>query len=64
MILPYDGKPLTETGRKAMDAGIPVVNLDRSSPTRWPTARWIGGDNYGMGAAAGHYIGEQMKAKT
>jgi hypothetical protein len=26
-------------------------------------AAWIGGDNYGMGAAAGQYIAEQMKAK-
>ena len=46
-----------------MDAGIPVINLDRifDSPLAYRT--WIGGDNYGMGVSAGTYIGERLKAK-
>jgi len=63
VILPNDGSQLTALGRKAMDAGIPVINLDRvfDSPLAYRT--WIGGDNYGMGVAAGTHIGEQLKAK-
>ena len=62
VILPNDGSQLTSVGRQAMDAGIPVINLDRifDSPLAYRT--WIGGDNYGMGVSAGHYIGERLKA--
>ena len=63
VILPFDGKALTETGIKAMEAGIPVVNLDRVFDSPQAARSWIGGDNYGMGAAAGRYVAEQMKAK-
>ncbi|WP_019546852.1 substrate-binding domain-containing protein [Streptomyces sulphureus] len=63
VVLPADGKALTQVGLKAMRAGIPVVNLDRifSSPQAYRC--WVGGDNYGMGLNAGHYIGEQLKDK-
>ncbi|MEU2655764.1 substrate-binding domain-containing protein [Streptomyces sp. NPDC007325] len=63
VILPADGKALTQIGLKAMRAGIPVINLDRifASPQAFRT--WIGGDNYGMGLNAGHYIGEKLKDK-
>ena len=63
VILPNDGSQLTSLGTRAMQAGIPVVNLDRifDSPLAYRT--WIGGDNYGMGVSAGTYIAEQMKAK-
>ncbi len=62
VILPNDGSQLTSVGRQAMDAGIPVINLDRifDSPLAYRT--WIGGDNYGMGVSAGTYIGERLKA--
>jgi ribose transport system substrate-binding protein len=63
VILPFDGKALTAVARKAMDAGIPVVNLDREFDTPQAYRTLIKGDNYGMGVAAGTYIGEQMKAK-
>ncbi|MFI7587008.1 substrate-binding domain-containing protein [Spongisporangium articulatum] len=63
VILPFDGKALTEVGIKAMEAGIPVINLDRVFSSPRGARAWIGGDNYGMGAAAGQYIAEQMKAK-
>jgi ribose transport system substrate-binding protein len=63
VILPHDGKALTATGQAAMDAGIPVINLDRIFDTPLAYRTWIGGDNYRMGVNAGNYIAEQMKAK-
>jgi ribose transport system substrate-binding protein len=63
VILPNDGSQLTSLGRKAMDAGIPVINLDRIFDSPLAYRVWIGGDNYGMGVSAGTYIAEQLKAK-
>lgn len=62
VLLPNDGAQLTSVGLAAMKAGIPVVNLDRvfDSPLAYRT--WIGGDNYGMGVSAGHYIGTRLRA--
>jgi ribose transport system substrate-binding protein len=64
VVLPADGKALTQVGLKAMRAGIPVVNLDRIFNSPQAYRCWIGGDNYGMGLNAGHYIGEQLKDKS
>ncbi|WP_345483313.1 ABC transporter substrate-binding protein [Planotetraspora phitsanulokensis] len=63
VILPNDGQQLNQVARAAMDAGIPVINLDRVFPDKLSYRTWIGGDNYGMGVAAGHYIGDQLKTK-
>ncbi|AGL15174.1 substrate-binding domain-containing protein [Actinoplanes sp. N902-109] len=63
VLLPHDGKELNAVGLEAMRAGIPVVNLDRAFPDRGAYRLQIKGDNFGMGLAAGAYIGEQMKAK-
>ncbi|MFF7369877.1 substrate-binding domain-containing protein [Streptomyces tricolor] len=63
VVLPADGKALTQVGLKAMRAGIPVVNLDRVFDSAQAYRCWIGGDNYGMGLNAGHYIGEKLKDK-
>jgi ribose transport system substrate-binding protein len=63
VLLPHDGKELNAFGLEAMKAGIPVVNLDRAFPDRGAYRLQIKGDNFGMGIAAGNYIGEQMKAK-
>jgi ribose transport system substrate-binding protein len=63
VLLPNDGSQLTSTGRKAMAAGIPVINLDRVFDTPLAYRTWIGGDNYGMGVSAGTYVAEQLKAK-
>jgi ribose transport system substrate-binding protein len=60
VILPHEGEALTPAAQAAMDAGVPVINLDRefSSPSAYRT--WIGGDNYGIGKAAGEYFAEQL----
>ncbi len=63
VMLPHDGKELNASGLEAMRAGIPVVNLDRAFPDRAAYRLQIKGDNYGMGIAAGTYIGQQLKAK-
>ncbi|GAB3436917.1 substrate-binding domain-containing protein [Actinophytocola sediminis] len=64
VILPHDGKALTATALEVMDAGIPVINLDRIFDTPLAYRSWIGGDNYRMGVNAGDYIAAQMKAKN
>ncbi|MFE7129797.1 substrate-binding domain-containing protein [Streptomyces sp. NPDC057638] len=61
VILPADGKALTQVGLQAMKAGIPVVNLDRIFASPQAYRCWIGGDNYGMGLNAGRFIGERLK---
>ena len=58
--LPYDGKSLTQIAQQAMEAGIPVVNLDRIFASSLAYRTYIGGDNYGMGVAAGNYIGGKL----
>jgi ribose transport system substrate-binding protein len=63
VVLPADGKALTQVGLQAMRAGIPVVNLDRIFASPQAYRCWIGGDNYGMGLNAGNYIGEKLKDK-
>ncbi|PRX97418.1 substrate-binding domain-containing protein [Allonocardiopsis opalescens] len=61
VVLPNDGEQLNAVARQAMDAGIPVVNLDRIFPDPLSFRTYIGGDNYGMGVAAGHYIGRRLQ---
>jgi ribose transport system substrate-binding protein len=64
VLLPHDGAQMTSTGRKAMEAGIPVINLDRefSEPLAYRTL--VKGDNYGMGVAAGHLIGQKLRGNS
>jgi ribose transport system substrate-binding protein len=64
VLLPQDGAQLTATGKKAMDAGIPVVNLDREFSDAAASFTLIKGDNYGMGVSAGHYIGKKLRGKS
>ncbi|NUP22330.1 MAG: substrate-binding domain-containing protein [Streptomyces sp.] len=64
VVLPADGKALTQVALKAMRANIPVINLDRIFNTPQAYRCWIGGDNYGMGLNAGNYIGEKLKGKA
>lgn len=63
VVLPHDGKELNAVGLKAMAEGIPVINLDRAFPDPLAYRLLIKGDNYGMGVAAGMYIGRKLKEK-
>lgn len=64
VILPFDGKALTQVARQAMDKDIPVVNVDRVFDTPLAYRTWIGGDNYRMGVNAGNYIAEELKRQN
>jgi ribose transport system substrate-binding protein len=55
VLLPTDGAALTEVATKAMDAGIPVINVDREFSSPFAARATILGDNYGMGVSAGTY---------
>ena len=63
VLLPFDGAQMTDVARKAMDAGIKVVNVDRVFDSEFSYRTYIGGDNYGMGVSAGTYIGQTLKDK-
>ena len=57
LISPFEAAPLTPAVKRAMDAGIPVIELDRKTvgdPGKDYTA-FIGGDNYKIAEEAGHY---------
>lgn len=55
VLLPTDGAALTEIAIRAMQAGIPVVNVDREFSSEFAARTTILGDNYGMGVSAGTY---------
>ena len=57
LISPFEAAPLTPAVKRAMDAGIPVIELDRKTvgdPGKDYTA-FIGGDNYKIALEAGMY---------
>jgi len=60
VLLPTDGAALTDVAIKAMEAGIPVINVDREFSSTFAARVTILGDNYGMGVSAGTYICEQV----
>ena len=55
VMLPTDGAALTEVATRAMEAGIPVVNVDREFSSPFAARTTVLGDNYGMGVSAGTY---------
>jgi ribose transport system substrate-binding protein len=62
LISPFEAAPLTPAIKRAMDAGIPVIELDRKSvgePGKDYTA-FIGGDNYKIAFAAGEYTSKTL----
>src|SRR3954451_14271319 len=63
VLLPTDGAALTDVATKAMDAGIPVVNVDREFSTPFAARTTVLGDNYGMGVSAGTYACSVIKKK-
>ena len=60
VLLPSDGAALTNVAIEAMQAGIPVINVDREFSSPFAARTTILGDNYGMGVSAGTYICEQL----
>jgi ABC-type sugar transport system substrate-binding protein len=63
VLLPTDGAALTDVATKAMEAGIPVVNVDREFSTPFAARTTVLGDNYGMGVSAGTYACQVIKEK-
>jgi ribose transport system substrate-binding protein len=59
VLLPFDGAAMTPVALKAMEAGIPVINVDREFDDPNAARATILGDNYGMGVSAGQYVCEQ-----
>jgi ABC-type sugar transport system substrate-binding protein len=55
VLLPTDGAALTDVAIQAMEAGIPVINVDREFSSPFAARNTILGDNYGMGVSAGTY---------
>ncbi|MDQ1135592.1 ribose transport system substrate-binding protein [Microbacterium sp. SORGH_AS 1204] len=64
VLLPSDGAALTEVAIKAMNAGIPVINVDREFSSPFAARSTVLGDNYGMGVSAGTYICEQLEGNS
>ncbi len=58
VLLPFDGAAMTSVARKAMDAGITVVNVDREFNSPFAARTTVLGDNYGMGVSAGTFVCE------
>ena len=63
VLLPFDGAALTPVALEAMEAGIPVINVDREFDSPFAARTTILGDNYGMGVSAGTYICERLGDK-
>ena len=64
VLLPFDGAALTPIALEAMEAGIPVVNVDREFNDPNAARVTVLGDNYGMGVSAGEYICEEAGGNT
>lgn len=62
IISPKEAQPLTEPVARAMDAGIPVIVLDRSLLGDKYTC-FIGADNRKIGRAAGEWIVKKLGGK-
>ncbi|TFV72259.1 sugar ABC transporter substrate-binding protein [Blastococcus sp. CT_GayMR19] len=61
VLLPFDGAALTPVALQAMEAGIPVINVDREFNDPAASRATILGDNYGMGVSAGAYICSRLE---
>ena len=59
VLLPFDGAAMTPVALKAMEAGIPVINVDREFDSPFAARTTVLGDNYGMGVSAGTFVCEQ-----
>ncbi len=61
VLLPFDGAAMTPVAMQAMEAGIPVINVDREFDDPNAARITVLGDNYGMGVSAGAYICEEAE---
>lgn len=61
IISPLQADPLTPAVKKAMEAGIPVVVLDRDVNT--DRTVFLGGDNKEIGMAAAKFLGAKLNGK-
>jgi len=64
VVLPFDGAAMTPVALKAMQAGIPVINVDREFDSPFASRVTVLGDNYGMGVSVGTYMCQQLAGKT
>jgi ribose transport system substrate-binding protein len=64
VLLPFDGAALTPVAIEAMEAGIPVINVDREFDDPAASRTTVLGDNYGMGVSAGSYICSRLEGQT
>jgi ribose transport system substrate-binding protein len=63
VLLPFDGAAMTPVALQAMQAGIPVINVDREFDDPNAARVTVLGDNYGMGVSAGEYVCSQLGDK-
>jgi ribose transport system substrate-binding protein len=63
VLLPFDPAAMTPIALKAMEAGIPVINVDREFTDPNAARVAVLGDNYGMGVSAGAFICSQLGDK-
>ena len=64
VVLPFDGDAMTDIALKAMEAGIPVINVDREFASTFAARTTILGDNYGMGVSTGSYLCSALGGKS
>ena len=60
VVLPYDGEQLTPVAEQAMEAGIPVINVDRLFASPDAARATILGDNYEIGVKAAEFLASQL----
>jgi ribose transport system substrate-binding protein len=60
VVLPYDGEQLTPVAEQAMEAGIPVINVDRLFASPDAARATILGDNYEIGVKAAEFLAGQL----
>jgi ribose transport system substrate-binding protein len=60
VVLPYDGEALTPVAEQAMEAGIPVINVDRLFATPDAARATILGDNYAIGVNAATFLAGEL----
>lgn len=61
VLLPFDGAAMTPIALEAMEAGIPVINVDREFDDPNAARVTVLGDNYGMGVSAGQFVCENAE---